>query len=147
AEAERLLSAVRRLPGVVRAEIAGAVRRHLETVREVEIVAACVREPETIAAAFARTPGVRDSVGSGSRHVAIRFDDGVRLQLHCVPANEFVVAWFRATGSAAHVQEVVARAALRGLTLGDHDLRDASGRAIELTDEPALYAAIGLPWL
>lgn len=147
AEAERLLSAVRRLPGVVRAEIAGAVRRHLETVREVEIVAACVREPEAIAAAFARTPGVRDSVGSGSRHVAIRFDDGVRLQLHCVPASEFVVAWFRATGSAAHVQEVVARAALRGLTLGDHDLRDGAGRAIELADEPALYAAIGLPWL
>lgn len=147
AEAERLLSAVRRLSGVVRAEIAGAVRRHCETVREVEIVAACVREPEAIAAAFARAPGVRDSVGSGTRHVAIRFDDGVRLQLHCVPANEFVVAWFRATGSAAHVQEVVARAALRGLTLSDHDLRDASGRVIELADEPALYAAIGLPWL
>lgn len=147
AEAERLLSAVRRLPGVVRAEIAGAVRRHLETVREVEIVAACVREPEAVAAAFARAPGVRDSVGSGTRHVAIRFDDGVRLQLHCVPASEFVVAWFHATGSAAHVQEVVARAALRGLTLGDHDLRVASGRIIELADEPALYAAIGLPWL
>lgn len=147
AEAERLLSAVRRLPGVVRAEIAGAVRRHCETVREVEIVAACVREPEAVAAAFARSPGVRDSVGSGTRHVAIRFDDGVRLQLHCVPANEFVVAWFRATGSAAHVQEVVARAALRDLTLGDHELRDAAGRPIELADEPALYAAIGLPWL
>jgi DNA polymerase (family 10) len=147
AEAERLLSAVRRLPGVVRAEIAGSVRRHLETVREVEIVAACVREPEAVAAAFARAPGVRDSVGSGTRHVAIRFDDGVRLQLHCVPASEFVVAWFHATGSTAHVQEVIARAALRGLTLGDHDLRDASGRVVELADEPALYAAIGLPWL
>ena len=147
AEAERLLSAVRRLPGVVRAEIAGAVRRHCETVREVEIVAACVREPEAIAASFARTPGVRDSVGLGTRHVAIRFDDGVRLQLHCVPAGEFVVSWFRATGSAAHVQEVVARAALRGLTLGDHALRDAEGRAVELADEQALYAAIGLPWL
>jgi DNA polymerase (family 10) len=147
AEAERLLSAVRRLPGVVRAEIGGAVRRHLETVREVEIVAACVREPEAVAAALARTPGVRDSVGLGTRHVSIRFDDGVRLQLHCVPAAEFVVAWFRATGSAAHVAEVVARAKLRGLTLGDRDLRDAAGQAIELADEPALYAAIGLPWL
>ena len=35
AEAERLLATVRRQPGVVRAEIAGAVRRHCETVREV----------------------------------------------------------------------------------------------------------------
>jgi DNA polymerase (family 10) len=147
AEAERILATLRRQPGVVRAEIAGAVRRHCETVRDVEIVAACVREPAAVAAAFARTPGVRDSVGSGTQHVAIRYDDGVRLQLHCVPADQFVVSWFRATGSASHVQEVVARAAARGLTLSDHDLRDANGRVIELADEPALYAAIGLPWL
>ena len=147
AEAERILAALRRQPGVVRAEIAGAVRRHCETVREIEIVAACAREPDSVAAAFARTPGVRDSVGSGTQHVSIRFDDGVRLQLHCVPAEQFVVSWFRATGSAAHVQEVVARATLRGLTLTEHDLRDATGRVIDTPDEPALYAAVGLPWL
>ncbi len=147
AEAERLLAAVRRQPGVVRAEIGGAVRRHCETVREIDIVAACVREPEAVAAAFARTPGVRDSVGSGTRLVSIRFDDGIRLHLHCVPVDEFVVTWFHATGSAAHVHEVAARAALRGLTLDQHALRDATGRALELADEPALYAAIGLPWL
>jgi DNA polymerase (family 10) len=41
----------------------------------------------------------------------------------------------------------VARAALRGLTLTDHDLRDATGRVIDTADEPALYAAVGLPWL
>lgn len=147
AEAERILAALRRQPGVVRAEIAGAVRRHCETVREVEIVAACSRDPEAVAAAFARTPGVRDSVGSGTRDVSIRFDDGMRLQLQCVTPDQFVVTWFRATGSESHVQEVIARAALRGLTLGHHDLRDAAGRVIELADEPALYAAIGLPWL
>ena len=147
AEAERLLAVVRRQPGVARAELAGAIRRHCETVREVEIVAACVREPEAVAAAVARAPGVRDSVGSGTREVAIRYDDGMRLVLHCVPADEFVVTWFRATGSEAHVQEVAARAALRGLALEAHHLRRADGSAIELADEPALYGALGLPWL
>ncbi len=147
AEALRMLAGIRRINGVVRAEIAGAIRRHCETVREVEIVAACAREPEAVAAACARLPGTRDSVGSGTREVSIRFDDGMRLQLHCVPADEFVVTWFRATGSEAHVQELVARAALRGLTLDAHHLRRADGSAVELADEPALYAAIGLPWL
>lgn len=147
AEAERLLAVVRRQPGVARAELAGAIRRHCETVREVEIVAACVRDPEAIGAAIARAPGVRDSVGSGTREVAIRYDDGMRLVLHCVPADEFVVAWFRATGSEAHVQEVAARAALRGLSLEARHLRRADGSAVELADEPAFYAALGLPWL
>ncbi len=147
AEAERLLAAVRRQPGVVRAEIAGAVRRHCETVREIEIVAARAREAEAIAAALARAPGVRDSGGSGSREVAIRYDDGMRLVLRCVPADQFVVTWFRATGSEAHVREVTARAAMRGLLLDAQHLRRADGATVELMDEPALYAAIGLPWL
>ena len=147
AEATRMLAAIRRLNGVVRAEIAGAIRRHCETIREVDIVAACARDPEAVAASCARLPGVRDSVGSGTREVSVRFDDGMRLQFHCVPADEFVVTWFRATGSETHVQEVVARAALRGLTLGTHHLRRADGSAVELADEPTLYAAVGLPWL
>ena len=147
AEAERLLAVVRRQPGVVRAEIAGAVRRHCETVSEVEIVAACARDPEAVAAALARAPGVRDSVGSGTREVAIRYDDGIRLILQAVPADHFVVTWFRATGSESHVDEVSARAARRGLTLGAHGLHRADGTVVELADEPALYAAVGLPWL
>jgi len=147
AEAERLLATVRRQPGVVRAEIAGAVRRHCETVREVEIVAACARDPEAVGAALAHAPGVRDSVGSGTREVAIRYDDGIRLVLRCVPSDGFVVTWFRATGSESHVSDVVTRAATRGLTLGAHDLRRADGTVVELADEPALYSAIGLPWL
>ena len=147
AEAERMLAAVRRLQGVVRAEIAGAIRRHLETVREVEIVAACARDPEAVAALFARSPGVRDSVGSGTREVAIRFDDGMRLLLHCVTPDGFAVTWCRRTGSEAHLADLATRAAARGLTLGMHDLRDASGAAVPLADEHALYAALGLPWL
>ena len=147
AEAERLLAVVRRQPGVVRAEIAGAVRRHCETVSEIEIVAACAREPEAVAAALARAPGVRDSVGSGTREVAIRYDDGIRLVLQAVPADQFVVTWFRATGSESHVDEVSARAARRGLTLAAHGLHRADGTVVELADEPALYAAVGLPWL
>jgi DNA polymerase (family 10) len=147
AEGERLLAAVRRQAGVVRAELAGAIRRHCETVREVEIVAACVRDPAAIAAAIARAPGVRDSVGSGTSEVAIRYDDGMRLLLHCVAPEAFVVTWFRATGCPAHVEEVASRAALRGLTVGADDLRRADGTIVELPDEPALYAAAGLPWL
>lgn len=147
AEAERMLSALRRVPGVVRAEIAGAIRRNLETIREVDIVAACSRDPEGIASAFARTAGVRDSVGSGTRTVSIRFDDGMRLQLHCVPASEFVITWFRATGSETHVREVAERAALRGLTLGAHDLRRADGSVLGIHSERELYGELGLPFL
>lgn len=147
AEAERLLALVRAHPGVTRAEIAGTVRRHGEVVRDLDIVAACVGAPEAIAAQLARAPGVRDSVGSGTRRVSIRFTDGTRLTLTCVPESEFVVAWWRATGSESHVRDVVARAAMRRFTLGESTLTDATGNAVALSDETALYGALGLPWL
>lgn len=147
AEAERLLAMVRAQAGVQRAEIAGSVRRFSEVVRDLDIVAACSGTPETIAAQLARAPGVRDSVGSGTRRVSIRFADGTRLTLTCVPEAEFVVAWWRATGSDAHVRDVVARAAMRRFTLRDSTLTDGAGSTVALADEAALYAALGLPWL
>ena len=147
AEAERLLAMVRAHAGVQRAEIAGSVRRFSEVVGDLDIVAACSGTPETIAAQLARAPGVRDSVGSGTRRVSIRFADGTRLTLTCVPEAEFVVAWWRATGSDAHVRDVVARAAMRRFTLRDSTLTDGAGNTVALADEAALYAALGLPWL
>ena len=147
AEAERLLTLVRAHPGVARAEVAGAVRRFSEVVRDLDIVAGCRGTPETIAAQLARSPAVRDSVGSGTRRVSIRFTDGTRLNLTCVPESEFVVAWWRATGSDAHVRDVVARAAMRRFTLGDSTLSDSTGNGVALADEASLYAALGLPWM
>ena len=143
AEAERLLAMVRAHPHVVRAEIAGDVRRCCEVVRDLDIVAACRGEPARVAAHFARAPGVRDAIGTGSRRVAIRFHDGTRLALHCVADHDFIVAWWRATGSASHVTEVVAHAAGFGFRLTDLFV-DASGLPVPLADEAAIYRSIGL---
>ena len=133
AEGERLLGEVRRIDGVVRAELAGSIRRRSPVVRDIDIVAACARAPEAVTAEFARGAGVRDAVGAGSDSVSIRYDDGTRLDLYCVPPGGFADAWRRATGSDAHLAEFAAAA--KG--------RPASGTAPS-ADEAAIYArAIG----
>ena len=147
AEAERLLAAVVRHPGVVRAEIAGSVRRHRETLGDADIVAECARAPEQVAASFARLPGIADAEGVGSASVTMRFVDGARLDLHCATAERFAVALWRATGSAGHLEEVYGRAAARGFSFADDRLLDAGGAAVPLPDERALYAALGLAWV
>ncbi|HEU4643735.1 MAG TPA: DNA polymerase/3'-5' exonuclease PolX [Gemmatimonadaceae bacterium] len=147
AEAQRLLAAVARHPGVERAEIAGSLRRRREVIRDIDIVAACREAPVEVAASFARLPAVRDAVGVGGRSVSIRFVDGTLLDLHCAAPDEFAVALWRATGSAEHEREVRERAAARGLVLAEDTLRDADGRALRIPDEPALYDAVGLPYI
>ncbi|MBI3569186.1 MAG: hypothetical protein HY084_13390 [Gemmatimonadetes bacterium] len=146
AEADRLLALVRAHPAVVRAEVSGDVRRCSEVVRDLDLVVACRGEPEPVATQFARGPLVRSALGTGTRRVTLRYADGTRLTLHCVPEREFVVAWWRTTGSAAHVAAVTAHAAGRRFRLSD-GLTDAMGSTVPVADEAALYAVLGLQFV
>ena len=146
-EAMRLLSGVRRHPEIVRAEVAGSIRRHREVIGDIDIVAACRSDPARVAASFARVPGVRDATGAGAASITIRYVDGTRLDLHCVRPEEFAIAWWRATGSASHLDDIRAHAATRGLAIVDDTLRDATGSTIDVADEAAFFAAIGLAYI
>jgi len=87
-DARQLLTSVRSHPYVVRAEIAGEIRRRLETVAEIEIVAACDGDPVEVAQSWTRVPGVRRAEGAGAS-VSISFADGAHLRLHCVRPGQF----------------------------------------------------------
>lgn len=147
AEATRLLAAIREQPGVARAEVAGEIRRHMEVVRSVVIVAGCTERPTGLAAAVTRWPGVKDVVGEGGRDVRVRFVDGTLLDLRCVPLSDFAVALWRATGSAEHVAAVTARATGLGMSLAGDQLRDPDGRAVPIPDEQALYRLLRMQYV
>lgn len=146
AEAQRVLAGVRRHPDVVRAEIAGSVRRRREVIADIDIVAACSADPATVAASFAHSPGVRSVVGAGQASVAIRYVDGTRLDLHCVEPAAFAVALWRGTGSAAHVDEVRSALKEKGLTL-DGDALRRDGDTLSVGEEAQLFAAAGLAFI
>jgi len=126
-EANGLLAAVRSHPGVERAELAGAVRRSLEIVPHVDIVAACSGDPAEVAQSFTRIDGVSRSSGDGAS-ASIHFVDGMRLDLQCVTPREFTVAWWRATGNAEHVRLVEQRLGNKKLhAISEEDIYEAAG--------------------
>lgn len=139
--AERLVEHVRTLPGVSSAELAGELRRRMEIVASIDLVAATDR-PDEVLAAF-RTLG-EHTAGAGDREgrVEVRFSDGFAARFACVAPERFGAALAVWTGSAAHVQALAARAAERGLALG----ADGLGTVATPTEE-ALYAALGLAWV
>jgi len=147
AEAARLAEAVATLPGVTRVEVAGQVRRHLELVSELFVVASCETDPVAAAASLAHAPEVEESRGVGTSRLVLRFNNGVRAQLQFVHPGEFPVALLRATGSEAHLAGLANRAAKLGFSLGDSHLLDGSGRPVELEDESGIYRALGLPFV
>ena len=146
AEAARLVTSVRRHPDVVKAEIAGAVRRRSEVVGAIDVVAAVRTDPDEVVASFARVPGVAHAtVDNGS--ASIRYVDGTVLDLRCVAADAFAVALWRATGSDAHGRRVTERLAARGFTLGGDHVADRRGARVPVDDERALYALIDRPFV
>src|SRR5687767_2080767 len=63
-EARRLLAMVEAHPEVERALIAGSIRRRRETVRDIDVVAACRTTPAAVAASFAHAGGVKEVIGA-----------------------------------------------------------------------------------
>ncbi len=146
AQARALLASVRAHPGVERAELAGSVRRHGETIGDADIVAVC-RDPLAVAASFSNAPGVREVAGAATSSPRLTYVDGARLDLHCVSNEEFAVALWRATGSEAHVHEVAERLAVRGFILRGDTFLDATGSIVAVPGEAELYALAGLAYV
>jgi DNA polymerase/3'-5' exonuclease PolX len=152
ADAARLVADVRAHPGVARAEAAGSLRRRVEVVGDVDVVAAVGAPPAAVCDAFARAPGAAGAEPSGARSaesagVRVRFADGVRLDLYCVAPPRFAVAFWRATGSEAHVAQVAERLAARGYALDGDLVRDAAGAVVPVGDEADLYGLAGLAFV
>ncbi|MDB4907662.1 MAG: hypothetical protein JWO05_2446 [Gemmatimonadetes bacterium] len=147
AESRPLLALVLQHPDVVRAEVAGSIRRHNEVVQDVDIAAGCSADPAQVAASFTNAPGVKRVTGAGGASVCIHYVDGARLDLHCVVDDELAVALWRATGSASHVEQVTARLAGRGLRLTGDRLVDAKRKRVKVASEEALYRAAGLAFV
>src|SRR5690606_35769505 len=72
--------------------------------------------------------------------------DGLRLRVRCVSAERFAAAWLFATGSETHLRALQERAAAMQMALDEVGLHGCR-RRVPLDDEPALYAALNLPWV
>jgi DNA polymerase (family 10) len=141
AEAHRLMDAIRSTPGVFHVEVAGSLRRHCEVIRDIDLVVVA-EQPEHVGQQLAMLRGVRNTMGTGRGTVALRFEDGTSADVYCVDPAHFAVALWRATGSAEHCADALLGAP--NLTMVGDELRDSSGRALQLTSEAAVYAALGL---
>jgi DNA polymerase (family X) len=145
AEGEQLRTMVAVHPDVVRASVAGPLRRHCETVGNIDVVAGCRANPQAVAASFTRIGGVKQSTGVGSS-VEILFVDGITLRLHCALDRDFGLALVAATGSAEHVAAVARRLLERGFSLGAGGL-ERDGTPVPTPDEQTVYEKAGLDYV
>ena len=132
----RLLGFVRALPGVTDAELVGELRRKMETVDGIDIVA-CAESADEALDLFIQLPGVMSASREGADRAVAQLSDGFRLRLRCVRPADYARAVVEASGSAQHVE------ALRKFASEQNEPFDD----VRVTNEPELYHALGLQFV
>src|SRR4030081_1473896 len=106
---DSLLATLRSQSGVVRAEIAGSLRRAQETVGDLDLLVAG-DDPEAICREFGRLPQVSELIGQAGTTTSVRVRSGMQVDLRALKPDSFGSDWQYFTGSQAHNVQLRARA-------------------------------------
>lgn len=145
--ANRVISELEHVRGVLTVEYAGSLRRLSETIGDIDLLVTA--EPGSrVVETFVNLPGVTSVLGAGTTKASIVMGDRVQVDLRLVPAESVGAALMYFTGSKAHNIALRTRALEQGLTLNEYSLSDvSSGDVVASETEADIYAQLGLPWI
>jgi len=148
AVAQPIVEGLRALPEVERAEVAGSLRRGMETVGDLDFIVASSK-PGPVMDWFVARPGVAEVTAHGETKSSVRFESGLQADLRVVPAAQFAYALHHFTGSKDHNVQMRQRALARGLSLSEwglfpKDADEATRTALPIDAEDGIFAALGL---
>jgi DNA polymerase (family 10) len=144
-ESSRIIEALEGFSGVIRCSLGGSIRRRLETVKDVDIVAS-TGQSAAVMDFFTRLPEVADVVAKGETKSTVRLDVGINVDLRTVSDREYPYALHHFTGSKDHNTAMRGRAKKMGLKMNEYGLFRGE-RLIPCADEEAIFKALKLDFI
>ncbi len=145
--AQPLFEAVQHHPKVIRAELAGSLRRHKETIKDIDIVASCKdKDRPAIMEFFTRLPGVQSVVAQGDTKSSVLLANGIPADLRLLQDLQFPYLLHHFTGSAEHNIAVRGFAQKMGIKVSEHGLFK-NDKLIPCKDEAAIFAVLGMQYV
>lgn len=148
----RLLEQLKTLPGVIRAELAGSLRRRRETAKDIDIVLSSANA-QPIMDAFVALPEVLQITGHGPAKSSVIAEMTLGTEkvvlnadLRIVTDDLFPYALLHFTGSKDHNVRLRQRAIERGLSLSEYGLTGEKGN-VPCKTEADIYKALGLHYV
>ena len=129
--ADRVIEYMRTNPGLIDVSVAGSLRRWVETVGTIEIVASS-KKPATLIEHFLRLPLIVSSEMVAENNCIAQLADSAIVSFTAVTPPEFATSLFARTGAEAHVNKVTARImnakrAAKGLPRSEAELYERAG--------------------
>ncbi len=143
--ANKILKHLAKSSAVIRAEVAGSVRRKKETVKDIDIVASS-EKPGKVMKRFLSAPGVIEVLAEGETKSSARFEPGIMVDLRVVSDHDYPYTLHHFTGSKEHNTALRGRAKSKGMKLNEYGLFNGD-KLIECGDEEQLYKALDLAFI
>ena len=146
-----ILEKLKTVKGVEKAEIAGSIRRRLETIGDVDFLAAA-SDPEPLMEWFTTQPFVERILAKGETKSSVRLKGGFQADLRVVTMAQYGYALLYFTGSKEHNIALRERARKMGASLNEYDLtpiqkKSKLPRLPKSPSETDLYKAFGLSYI
>ncbi len=141
-----ILTRLRAVPGVRRAEPAGSLRRRRETVGDIDLLVAA-DQAVPVVRAFTQLSGVSEVLAEGPTKVSVRLRPGIQADLRVLPPESFGAALHYFTGSKSHNIALRTRAVKLGLKVSEYGVFDREGRRLGGATEEEVFRAVGLPFI
>jgi len=153
--AGRMMSLLKDLPGVQQIEVAGSLRRSLETIGDIDILIGAASEyTSNLFDVFTSDGSVIEILGRGDTKSSVRTLEGRQVDLRVVTPEQFPAALMYFTGSKEHNVALRQRARDRGMALNEYGLfmLDSKGdtdfnQPVSYSSEADIYQKLNLAWI
>jgi DNA polymerase (family 10) len=145
-EAERILGHLRACPEVIEANVAGALRRRKETIRQICVVAAS-DQPRPVLDQFLRYPALAHTDKLEDASCLARLAGGLQAELVIVAPNKYLAALHALTGSRRHIAKLQDLARTNAITFFPDRPRTKGGKPRSIKSESEIYQCLGLPYI
>jgi DNA polymerase (family 10) len=143
--AERILLHLRAGPELIEADLAGALRRRKETIRQICIVAAGT-QPRAVLDRFLCFPALGHTDELDESRCLARLAGGLQAELTVVAPEDYVAALHARTGSRRHIAKLQDLARSKAITLYP-EAPSSGGRQTDIRSENAIYRRLGLQYI
>ena len=134
-------------PSDARVEIAGSIRRTVDAVKDIDLVAV-TSQPQQLSDAVEGLERIEAVSSSSPTGVRGRSHAGLSVDLRIAAPDQLGNLLQHFTGSGAHNAALREAAVRKGLHVSEYGVEDErSGRTLRCADEQAVYESLGLAWI
>ena len=146
-EARNLLKYLQENKNIIRIEIAGSLRRKMEIIKEIDIVASCEKEKrDSVMDYLIAYPEIMETVVRDSTKSTIKLQSGINADLNLIDDARFPFALHHSTGNKEHNTAMQSLAQTKNLNMNEYGLFQ-DDKLLTCKDESDIFKKLDMVYI